>query len=617
MEYAGSFLHAILNEYTGFELALKIFDISKKMAVLTREVVSASIAKAEKVRSSFGARGKELVSALIYQYYAGVDLEASFGSDETAFVYSEMLRSRNFLEQLGTEEALKIHGIKEENAQKVRDLLRSISSLQDQLSKYDPQKDTEKHAETSAALSKAEDELAVLDQQIALNTPGYAELRYPKLASLADARTFCGDDRVILEYVLWDSNIDFITTAASYGVRIDFSLNLPSVNSYCLVITKDGITPVRLPEFDYAGNVEALRSKLFRTENYRGREIIIPNDDAVFEKERNALYNTLIKPVLKHIPENIENILIVPDSNLAFLPFDILRENNSPDTLSLGERYSITLSPSVSVSILASQKDVALREPIIAFGGAWYESDPKMNSPNANPYVRDRLAILRKFRSRGNAGETSREKMPAQKYYKPGSWEYLTGSIAEIQELERIATVAPTLIQGRDVSERRVKKLSNEGIFLNYPIVHFACHGFFNDNLTPQAALVFSEVSGLITNESAEDGYLSIEDIALLQLNARMVMLSACETGLGRRGDGMSGLARAFMVAGSQNVGVSLWKINDMATVEFMWDVYHKVIREGKSFREAYREVKEEFRKNPKDQKWNHPYYWAAFTMYE
>jgi len=76
----------------------------------------------------------------------------------------------------------------------------------------------------------------------------------------------------------------------------------------------------------------------------------------------------------------------------------------------------------------------------------------------------------------------------------------------------------------------------------------------------------------------------------------------------------MSGLARAFMTAGAQNVGVSLWKISDDATAEFMWGVYRKVIREGKTFRDAYSEVKEEFRKS---ERWKHPYYWAGFTMYE
>ena len=102
-------------------------------------------------------------------------------------------------------------------------------------------------------------------------------------------------------------------------------------------------------------------------------------------------------------------------------------------------------------------------------------------------------------------------------YYSGRGWSYLVGTVTEIQGLQQISTIAPRIIQGKDLSKRQVKELSQDGILLNYPIVHFACHGFFNDNLSPQAALVFSEVSGLIKDESDEDGYLSIEEIALLK----------------------------------------------------------------------------------------------------
>ena len=586
-------------------------------ANLARESLRKSIARAEQARSSLGARGVQIMTGLLYQYYAGVDFEALLGSAEQAFIYSESLRSRGFLDQMGTEAALKLPGVQEIDAQNVRRLIRDIDNLRDLLSRLNPQTDGTRYAEAGIALSRAEAELMAQDTAIAGNVPGYSELRNPETKTLAEAISLCGDNRAILEYVIWDDSIEF-KAPASFGGPSSFP-NRPSINSYCLVITKEGITAVRLdPEFNYAGNVEALRSKLFIRDS-RGR--IVPGEESTFEAERNALYNALIRPVLEYIPENIENILIVPDSNLAFLPFDILRENNNPNTRSLGEYYSITLSPSVSVSILASQTEVTMREPVIAFGGAWYSPFAERNTPDYNPYVRDvnnnRLAAFSERLDeyyRGSAGEATLERASAVEHFGRRGWEYLAGTVAEVQGLERIATVAPTIIQGRDVSKRRVKELSDAGVLRNYPIIHFACHGYFNDNLTPQAALVFSEVSGLLGDDV--DGYLSIEEIALLQLRARMVMMSACETGLGnlRRGDGMSGLARAFMVAGAQNVGVSLWEIDDAATVEFMWNVYRKVIREGRSFRNAYREVKEEFRRSAR---WNHPYYWAAFTMYE
>ena len=610
---------------------------------LAREALALSIAKAESVRSSLGSRGAEIMNSLVYQYYAGVDFEVTFGPEETAkktaFAYSEGLRSRGFLEQMSTEKALRLPGIDPADAQRVGDLLRDIGNYQNLLSRINPQTETKRYAQAGAALTDAENALAAIEDRIAVEVPHYKALRKPQTASLEEAQAFCGEGRAILEYVIWpksdpeaeerDPSLKFKAPSTSYG-QSEYK-NRPSINSYCLVITKDNIEAVRLEpdsKFDYAGKVDSLRKNLFRITGSR----IIPNHESVFEAERNALYNALIKPILDKglLPPNIKNILIVPDSNLSFIPFDILRENNKPGTRSLGEIYSITLSPSVSVSVNAAQNEITQIEPIIAFGGAWYDPQPDKNNPTK--WKRDvnnnRLAALEKRMEeyRGNSGEGPREKERAIDYFKKrGGWDYLAGSIAEVQGLEKITAAAPRIIQGKDVSERRVKELSQDGALLNYPVIHFACHGFFNDNLTPQAALVFSEVSGLLKDESDEDGYLAIDEIALLQLKAKMVMLSACETGLNqnKRGDGMSGLARAFMVAGAQNVGVSLWEISDEATVEFMWRVYRKVIHEGKSFREAYSETKAEFRsglansESRFNEDWSHPYYWAAFTMYE
>jgi CHAT domain-containing protein len=173
----------------------------------------------------------------------------------------------------------------------------------------------------------------------------------------------------------------------------------------------------------------------------------------------------------------------------------------------------------------------------------------------------------------------------------------------------------PTVFLGQDVSEARIKELSQSGALKKYPIIHFACHGYFDETEPSWSSIIFSEVSGLVNTE--DDGFLSIPEIAILDLDARMVILSACETGLGRvkRGDGMVGLTRSFLVAGTSNVGVSLWSIADDATVEFMNAVYRKVIESRLSFKEAYYQTKNEFRR--RGDRWSHPLFWAAFVIYE
>ena len=618
-EFAGS----LCSRYPFLDGKIINNEFDRQYANLALDALGRSIARAEKARASLGSRGAEIMTGLIYQYYAGVDFEINFGSVNTAFAYSERLRSRGFLEQMATEDALKLPGINPADAQRVRELSREITNFQMLLSTLNSITEAERYAEAGASLTKAEAELAVIDAKIGKKVPGYAEFRNPSPIEITQAKTFCkNNDLAVLQYILWDSSIEFKAPVSTYGQSK--YRERPSINSYCLVLTRDGVTPVRLDsDFDYAGKTETFNAIVGKSQGLfntrRSRE--------AFETGSSALYSKLIKPVLKHI-EGIKNILIVPDGNLAFLPFDVLREN--PSSPYLGEQFSITLSPSVSVSVAARQKEISVNEPILAFGGAWYSKDQNKNNPPEGGImdIDNYLAVLdsRLMENRGitfaedfdeEQPEKPAEKQRAADYFNvKGGWGYLAGTVAEVEGLKKITTIEPTIFRGKDVNKRFVKRLSLEGTLLNYPIIHFACHGYFNDNLIPQAALVFSEVSGLIGDISREDGYLSIDEVALLQLNARMVMLSACQTGLGqiKRGDGMSGLARAFMTAGAQNVGVSLWEISDEATADFMSGVYRKVIREGKTFRDAYSEMKGEFRKS---EKWSHPYYWAGFTLYE
>src|SRR5262249_44638406 len=110
----------------------------------------------------------------------------------------------------------------------------------------------------------------------------------------------------------------------------------------------------------------------------------------------------------------------------------------------------------------------------------------------------------------------------------------------------------------------------------NYRIVHVATHGLLDAERPQFTGLVLSLVGG----KSNDDGFLRTEEIFNLRLGAPLVMLSACETGLGRekRGEGVIGLTRAFMYAGAPTVGVSLWSVADRSTAELMIDFYKRLL---------------------------------------
>jgi CHAT domain-containing protein len=543
----------------------------------------------------------------LYLYYAGVDLEARFGSAEKAFEYSESLRSRGFLEQMGTEMALRLPGLTGRERDAVREITARIEAQQEILDSYkgvyiETERDTKQFADAGIALAGAEKELAALDGLIGGRIPQYAALRNFRPVDSAGARAFCGNDRVVLEYVLWDNSIDYTLGPLR-----------PTINSYCLVLTRDGVRPVTLDHtFDYLEAVNDLRDAVINDPDKTRGITVEPGNADRLEERRNALYARLVKPVLPYLPGGVKNIVIVPDGNLANLPFDLLRENaRSPD---FGQSYTISLSPSVSVSVMAAKTGARGTGPLLAFGGALYDR---------NGRGQDRGLTVLDEEGAGKSAAGNPAGSPAEWYraelakFKRNYWPNLAGTEAEVQRLRGLSFQRgrPTVFTGKEVSEGQLKKMSAGGTLKNYPLIHFALHGYFCGEVPAYSSIVFSETGGMIP-PNGEDGYLTLPEIAVLNLDANMVMLSACQTGQVnlKRGDGMVGIARSFLVAGAENVGVSLWSISDEATVEFMTRLYRKVIEQKMNFRDAYSAVKNEFRG---DSRWSHPFYWAAFTMYE
>ncbi len=144
-----------------------------------------------------------------------------------------------------------------------------------------------------------------------------------------------------------------------------------------------------------------------------------------------------------------------------------------------------------------------------------------------------------------------------------------------------------------------------------YRLLLFATHGIF-DNINP-------ELSGIVTSlvdkqGKPQKGFLRLEDIFNLDLPAELVVLSACETGLGEevKGEGLIGLTRGLMYAGSARIVVSLWKVDDQATSLLMQELYQQILQQGKTPAVALREAQ---LKLWQQQQWQNPRYWAAFTM--
>lgn len=144
-----------------------------------------------------------------------------------------------------------------------------------------------------------------------------------------------------------------------------------------------------------------------------------------------------------------------------------------------------------------------------------------------------------------------------------------------------------------------------------YQIVHFATHGFFNSEHPELSGIVLSMVK---PDGSKTDGFMPLQDICRLNLSAQLVVLSACETGLGKdiKGEGLMSLTRGFMYAGSQTVVTSLWKVDDRATAELMKNFYQSMLQGGLTPAAALRLAKQRTRQQSA---WSAPYFWAGFVL--
>jgi tetratricopeptide (TPR) repeat protein len=162
---------------------------------------------------------------------------------------------------------------------------------------------------------------------------------------------------------------------------------------------------------------------------------------------------------------------------------------------------------------------------------------------------------------------------------------------------------ATTLLLGRDAVESRFKAEDLSG----YSVIHLATHGWIDPRSSARSGLVLGVETG------PDDGLLQFREILRLPLRADLVTLSACQTALGEMvtGEGMVGLFRAFLYAGSSSVVASLWNVNDEASAELMRHFYRE-LRRGRPKAEALRQARLALRAEPR---YRHPYYWAPFVV--
>jgi CHAT domain-containing protein len=485
---------------------------------------------------------------------------------------SERARARSLLELL-TEARMEIRqDLAPELLQRERELQQSLNTKAEQQIHLLNGRHTPEQAEAMARqIASLTTQLQETRTQIRAASPRYAALTQPEPLSLNKLQQQALDaDTLLLEYALGDQR------------------------SYLWAVTQTAIAGYELPG---RAEIEGAARRFYELvkSNAKREEV---------EEAAGALSRMALAPAGEHFGKR--RLAIVADGALQYVPFAALprpatqgKDSRRVPYTPLIVEHEIVMLPSASaLAVLrretrdrapASKRVAVLADPV--FDGA----DVRVRRAARSSEATD-AGLLRSAEETGLAA---------------GRWPLprLLGTRREARAILALAT-AQTSRRAIDFDASRETALAED--LSQYQIVHFATHGLINNRHPELSGLVLSLVD---KQGRAQNGFLRLNEIYNLRLPAELVVLSACQTGLGRevRGEGFMGLTRGFLYAGARRLVTSLWQVDDAATSELMERFYRGVLGDRRlSPAAALRAAQIEMWKQKGRQS---PYYWAAFVF--
>jgi tetratricopeptide (TPR) repeat protein len=546
---------------------------------------------------------REFFATVVPAYKMLAFIEADLSGFENAFAVAELSKARTMLELAATRTAVRASVLSEDERSRLAALEAEVSRLDVQIPMV---ADATRRADLEARRDSLTSDFRQLHAQLQQKYPKYRTATEAEIAKPDDLRSLLPSDAALLHLVNLGPRTLLIWATGSGERGTTLLSDAPNladtVAAYRAALAKPGgVNDLRYPD-PALGQPRRLIWRLADGSFLMAQPERGAIAGANLVRDTDEIRDVLSRLLFDRFPAAVRaknRWIFSPDGPWALLPLDTLHVDGAP----VVDRYEVTSVHSASMLRLLAERgreyEALQRGTMLAVGDPIY-AVPQVAPPAESAAPSAPLdVVLEKTRDRATSSKV---------------WPSLPGAAQEMAALKEMFALEPgrTLFTGVEASESQVQALNVAGDLARFRYLVFTAHGDLHND--PRlSGIVLSQI-GL---SDTSDGYLRAAELAAYELRTDLLVVSACDSGVGTwaAGEGILGLPFALYVAGNRGTVLTLWPIFDSSTAEFMARFFAKV-KSGMSPAAALAGTKREFVRGDLGEGRKAPAYWAAFTLY-